>query len=61
MAFLTVVTVSCKEDTKEKINTATIKVEKAVDTLQAKTSKVLEKGAEKLDKAAGKLKEAAKK
>jgi hypothetical protein len=76
LAFLAVVTVSCKEETKEKldeakeavtseveekIDTATVKVEKAVDTLQAKTSKVLEKGAEKLDKAADKMKEAAKK
>ncbi len=76
LAFLAAVTVSCKEETKEKldeakeavtseveekIDTATVKVEKAVDSLKAKTDKAIEKSTEKLDKAADKLKEAAKK
>jgi hypothetical protein len=76
LAFLAAVTVSCKEETKakldeakeavtseveEKIDTATVKVEKAVDSLKSKTDKAIEKSTEKLDKAADKLKEAAKK
>jgi hypothetical protein len=76
LASLAVVTVSCKEETKakldeakeavtmevkEKIDTATVKVEKAVDSLKAKTDKAIEKSTEKLDKAADKMKEAAKK
>jgi hypothetical protein len=76
LAFLATVTVSCKEETKEKIedaneavvsdvkeemDTAAVKVDNAVDTLQSKTGKALEKSAEKLDKAADKMKEAAKK
>lgn len=76
IAFLALVTVSCKEETKAKldeakeavgtelegkIDTATVKMDKAVDTLQSKTGKALEKGAAKLDEAAAKMKEAAKK
>jgi len=76
LTLFALITASCKQETKEKIedanaavatdvkeelDTAAVKVDNAVDTLQSKTGKVLEKGAEKLDKAADKMKEASKK
>ena len=74
LVVLASISFACKEETKEKIveaneavgaeieekmDTASVKIDKAIDTLQSKTGDVLEKGAEKLDKAAGKIKEAA--
>ncbi|MBP9848900.1 MAG: hypothetical protein RSE15_06380 [Flavobacterium sp.] len=74
LVVLASISFACKEETKEKIveaneavgaeieekmDTASVKIDKAIDSLQSKTGDVLEKGAEKLDKAAGKIKEAA--
>jgi cell division protein ZapA (FtsZ GTPase activity inhibitor) len=74
LVVLALISVSCKDETKEKIeeaneavgaeieekmDTASVQIEKAMDTLQSKTGDVLEKGAEKLDKAAEDMKEAA--
>lgn len=68
--------ISCKEETKDKVQDATTaigedveqkmdtlsaKTDKVIDTVQAKTGEALEKGAEKMDAAAEKLKEASKK
>jgi cell division protein ZapA (FtsZ GTPase activity inhibitor) len=72
----TLMTVSCKKETKdevkeateavgsemhEAIDTAAVKVDAAVDSTKAKVGETLEKGAEKMDEAGKKLKEAANK
>ncbi len=72
--ILALISVSCKDETKQKIeeaneavgaemkekmDSASVQIDKAIDTLESKTGEVLEKGAEKLDKAADKMKEAA--
>ena len=41
------------------MDSASVQIDKAMDTLKSKTGDVLEKGAEKLNKAADDLKEAA--
>jgi cell division protein ZapA (FtsZ GTPase activity inhibitor) len=73
LMILALISVSCKDETKEKIeeaneavgaemeekmDSASVQINKAIDTLESKTGEVLEKGAEKLDKAADKMKEA---
>ena len=74
LMILALISVSCKDETKEKIeeanetvgaemeekmDSASVQIDKAMDTLESKTGEVLEKGAEKLNKAADDLKEAA--
>ncbi|WP_445714872.1 hypothetical protein [Flavobacterium sp.] len=74
LMILALISVSCKDETKQKIeeaneavgaemkekmDSASVQIDKAIDTLESKTGEVLEKGAEKLDKAADKMKEAA--
>ena len=74
LMILALISVSCKDETKEKIeeaneavgaemeekmDSASVQIDKAMDTLKSKTGDVLEKGAEKLNKAADDLKEAA--
>lgn len=74
LMILALISVSCKDETKQKIeeaneavgaemkekmDPASVQIDKAIDTLESKTGEVLEKGAEKLDKAADKMKEAA--
>jgi hypothetical protein len=74
LMILALISVSCKDETKQKIeeaneavgaemkekmDSASVQIDKAIDTLESKTGEILEKGAEKLDKAADKMKEAA--
>lgn len=74
LMILALISVSCKDETKQKIeeaneavgaemkekmDSASVQIDKAIDTLESKTGEVLEKSAEKLDKAADKMKEAA--
>lgn len=74
LMILALISVSCKDETKQKIEEAneavgaemkekmdsdSVQIDKAIDTLESKTGEVLEKSAEKLDKAADKMKEAA--
>lgn len=76
VAFVAIAMVSCKDNTKEKMedasdaiktevtqemDTLADKAETAADSAKAKTAKVLEKSAEKIDKAAEKLKTDSKK
>ncbi len=73
---LTTLLISCKEETKDKVqdaseaiasdvkevvDSAAIKAEAKLDTVKAKTKTVIEKGAEKVEEGAKKVKEAAKK
>ena len=73
---LTTLLISCKEETKEKIDEAskaveaeveqkmdTIKekIDVVIDSTQSKTADAMQKGADKLDEAAEKMKEASKK
>ena len=76
VGFVAIAMVSCKDNTKEKMedasdaiktevsqemDTLADKAETAADSAKAKTAKVLEKSAEKIDKAAEKLKTDSKK
>ncbi|MCO6175214.1 hypothetical protein NHF50_09155 [Flavobacterium sp. NRK F10] len=71
LVFIAILTVSCKEETKEKIDdaadavktevkekidTTAAKMEAHVDTLKVKTGEALGKGAEKLNEAAEEIK-----
>ncbi len=73
---LTTLLISCKEETKDKVqdaseaitsdvkevaDSAKIKAETTFDTIKAKTKTVIEKGAEKVEEGAKKVKEATKK
>jgi len=76
LAFIAVLTTSCKKETKDEVNqateavgnemgeaidTAAVKIDAAVDSTKIKAGETLKKGAEEMDEAAEKLKEAGKK
>lgn len=76
LAFVAIALVSCQDKTKEKVNeaaeaigndidqkmdTAAVKIGTAIDTVQSKTAKALDKGAAKMKEGAENMKEASEK